>query len=465
VATLGPATTSEEMIAGLARAGASVLRINMAHGTLEEHAVQVERIRRISRELKLPLAIHVDLAGPKIRLGELPGGAMDLRAGQQIRLARTATPGANYELSTTYPSLVDELDVGDRVLLADATVSLLVDEKKPDYVVCEVVNPGLVRSRQGVNLPGAKLSLKALGEADRRAAQWAIEVGADFVGLSFVRSPSDVLELKKLLREGGSRARVIAKIEKPEALAQLAEVVAAADGVMVARGDLGAEIDLAEVPLAQKRIIAECNRQQRPVIVATQMLESMQGSKWPTRAEVADVANAVLDGCDACMLSAETAIGQFPCEAVAIMQRVALATEARFRDLPPPPPPEGAIDGVKQITQAVVLGAERIARQLDAKLLVVVSRSGATALAISKRRGFTPVIGLSGDDVTMRQMCLYWGVIPLAGAPVDDLRAAKAYVHEWTAQSDLLKPGDCVVLVAGTGVTSGSHNLVEVHQV
>lgn len=465
VATLGPATTSEVMIAGLAKAGASVLRINMAHGTLEEHSIQVQRIRQISRTLGLPLAIHVDLAGPKIRLGELPGGEMDLLAGQQVRLARTPTPGATYELSTTYAPLVDELSVGDRVMLADATVGLVVDEKKPDYVVCEVTNPGLIRSRQGVNLPGVKLSLKALGEADRPAVQWAITEKADYVGLSFVRSPADVLELKKLLRDGGSRARVIAKIEKPEALAQLAEIVTAADGVMVARGDLGAEIDLAEVPLAQKRIIAECNRQQRPVIVATQMLESMQRSRWPTRAEVTDVANAVLDGCDACMLSGETAIGQYPCESVALMQRVALATEARFRELPPPPSPQGIVDGVKRITQAVVLGAERIARELSAHLLVVVSRSGATALAMSKRRGFTPVIGLSGDEVTLRQMCLYWGVIPLAGAPVDDLAATKTYVHQWATKAGLLATGDFVVLVAGTGVASGSHNLVEVHHV
>ena len=465
VATLGPASSSEEMIAGLAKAGVSVFRINMAHGTFEEHSAQVQHIRQVSRTLGMALGIHVDLAGPKIRLGELAGGEMDLAAGQEIRIARIPTPGRTDELTTTYLPLVDELCVGDRVMLADATVGLVVESQGDGFDICRVTNPGLIRSRQGVNLPGAKLSLKALGEADRRAAKWAIEAGVDFVGLSFVRSPADVLELKQLLRDGGSRARVIAKIEKPEALVQLAEIVAAADGVMVARGDLGAEIDLAEVPLAQKRIIAECNRQQRPVIVATQMLESMQRSRWPTRAEVADVANAVLDGCDACMLSGETAIGQYPCEAVAIMNRVALATEARFRELPSPPHPEGTADGVKHITHAVVLGAERIARQLSAKLLVVVSRSGATALAMSKRRGYTPVVGLSGDEVTLRQMCLFWGVTPLSGAPVDDLAATKDYVHGWAARGGLIATGDCVVLVAGTGVATGSHNLVEVHQV
>jgi pyruvate kinase len=272
------------------------------------------------------------------------------------------------------------------------------------------------------------------------------------------------MELKELLHEGRSRARVIAKIEKPEALTQLDGIVAAADGVMVARGDLGAEIDLAEVPLAQKRIIAECNRRQRPVIVATQMPETMQRSRWPTRAEVADVANAVLDGCDACMLSGETAIGMYPCEAVAIMTRVALATEGRLRELPPPPNPEGSIDGVKQISQAVVLGAARIARLLDAHLMVVVTRSGATALAMSKRRSFTPAVGVSEDETTLRQMSLYWGVTPLSG-PLDNLSAVKELVHQWGAKEGLIAAGDPIVLVAGTGITAGSHNLLEVHQV
>jgi pyruvate kinase len=465
VATLGPASSGEEMIGELARAGVDVFRLNMAHGKLDGHTAVVERIRRVSRTLGTPLGIHADLAGPKIRLGEIPVDELELAAGQEIRFVRAATPGRSAELTTSYAPLLDELAVGDRVMLADATVALVVEARSKDCLTCRVTNPGPIRSHQGVNLPGAKLSIKTLSEADHQAVRWAIDTGVDFVGLSFVRSVADVLELKQLLCHGGSRARVIAKIEKPEALAQLEEIIAASDGAMVARGDLGAEIDLAEVPLAQKRIIAECNRQQRPVIVATQMLESMQKSRWPTRAEVADVANAVLDGCDACMLSGETAIGQYPREAVAMMHRVALATEAQFRVLPPPPSPAGVAEGVQHITQAVVLGVERIARELNASLIVVVSCSGATALAMSKRRSFTPVIGLSDDEATLRQMCLFWGVTPLAGAPTNNLVEAKTFVDKWATSHGYAAAGDCVVLVAGTGVAAAAHNLVEVHRV
>jgi pyruvate kinase len=409
--------------------------------------------------------VLVDLAGPKIRLGELPGGAIECMAGEEFRFVRGAEAGQANDLTTTYEPLVDELKVGDNVMLADGTVSMVVVNKKKDSACCRVVQPGLVRSRQGLNLPGVQLSAPALDEIDRQNAVWAAENEIDFVGLSFVRHPRDVTELKSLLRARGSSARVIAKIEKQEALDHLEGIISEADGIMVARGDLGVEIDVAQMPVVQKRIVATCHEHQKPVIIATQMLDSMQHSRRPTRAEVTDVANAILDGGDACMLSGETAIGQFPREAVEMMNQVALATEELFHDNVPQPPGNFRAEGLHPITSAVVYGAGHIAAEIDARLMVVASHSGASALALSKQRTYVQTVGISDSPQTLRQMCLYWGVIPLVGIPTGSNQQMLDAVTAWGLQDGSLESGDHVVLVAGVGLHGGSHDLVVVHRV
>jgi pyruvate kinase len=310
-----------------------------------------------------------------------------------------------------------------------------------------------------------------LGPIDRDNAVWAARNGIDFVGLSFVRSADDVRQLKSILAAEKSSAQVIAKIEKPEALEHLDEIIEAADGVMVARGDLGVETDIAQVALVQKHIVAACNRRRKPVIIATQMLDSMQHSSLPTRAEVTDVANAILDGADATMLSGETAIGEYPLEAVAMMHRIAAATEPMIRGRHPASTGNADNTAVKTtgssvgpITQAIVDAAGDIAEQLDAKLVIVASSSGATALAMAKNRHFVPTVGVSDSEATLRRMCLYWGVFPLAGAPVGKTAALLEFVTQMGRQRGYLEPHDRVVLVAGTGLTTSRHNAIVVHQ-
>ncbi|QDU93840.1 Pyruvate kinase [Lignipirellula cremea] len=312
------------------------------------------------------------------------------------------------------PPLVDELQRGDRVLLSDGAVGMRVVEKRPDAAVCQVDGAGTIRTRQGINLPGVKLSTPAMSEEDLAHALWAAQAGVDFVSLSFVRTPEEIEQLKALLLDEGSSALAIAKIEKAEAVENLEAIVRASGGVMVARGDLGVEIDVAEMPVVQKRIIQMCQKYIRPVIVATQMLESMQHSKRPTRAEATDVANAVYDGADACMLSGETAVGEYPCEVVDMMRRIIYSTEKALRHAPPQASSAPDAAGVHPITAAVVDGAVRIARQADARMLVVATVSGATARVISKQRAYFPSIGISTSDATLQRMSLYWGIIPCA---------------------------------------------------
>lgn len=466
VATVGPACRQPDQLTELIKAGADVFRVNMAHGTRVEHEETLGHIRAVSSKLDRPIAVLIDLAGPKLRLGELAGGQVECRADSVIRLVRGATTNAPDTLVSTYDKMVDELDPGDRVLLVDGTVSLVVLEKSADEVRLRVTQPGTVGNRQGINLPGVKLSLPAMSDVDRDNAIWAARVGIDYVSLSFVRKPDEVLDLKALLRAHGSSAKVVAKIEKPEALTVLEEVVSAADAVMVARGDLGVEMDVAEMPVIQKRIIGVCNRLQKPVIVATQMLDSMQRSNHPTRAEVTDVANAILDGCDACMLSGETAAGLYPRAAVEMMNRVALKTEELLKGRPHLEAPTVLPTDLKPITQAVVYGAGHLAQQIKASLLVVASHSGATALAVSKQRSVIPIVGISDQDQTLRQMCLFWGVIPLRGLPTESSAQLLAEVEKWGLNRGLISRGDFLVLVAG-GVTSGSigHNMIRVYNV
>ncbi len=463
VATVGPACRKPEQLAALVVAGVDVFRLNMAHASLEEHGQTLAAIRAVSDELRRPIAVLVDLAGPKIRLGELPGDLLELPLDAEVHFVRGERPRQPGDLVTTYEPLVDELQVGNSVMLADGTVSLVVIEKGADFARCRVTQPGQVRSRQGLNLPGVKLSAPALNETDRANAAWAADNGIDFVGLSFVRQPGDVRELKNLLRGRKSSARVIAKIEKQEAIDQLDAIISEADGIMVARGDLGVEIDVAQMPVVQKRIVATCHEHQKPVIIATQMLDSMQHSRRPTRAEVTDVANAILDGGDACMLSGETAIGEYPRESVAMMNQVALATEEMFRDHVPQPPGNFRAEGLHPITSAVVYGAGHIACEIDARLIVVASHSGATALALSKQRGYVPTVGISDSPHALRQMCLYWGVIPLANITTGSSREILDAVTAWGVVDGTLRSGDHIVLIAGTGLYAGSHNQIMVH--
>ena len=494
IATVGPACRDEATLRSLVEAGVAVFRLNMAHGSIPEHQESLDCIRRVSAILDRPVGVLTDLAGPKIRLGELPGGAVECVAGAEFRFIRGSETQKSDELVTTYALLIDEIAVGDSVMLADGTISLVVEERGPDWARCRVVQPGLIRSRQGVNLPGVKLSVPAISQADWQHAEWAASAGADFVSLSFVRSAVEVNLLKELLRTRGSQARVVAKIEKREALDNLESIVEVADAVMVARGDLGVEIDVASMPIVQKQIIRVCQRYQKPVIVATQMLDSMQHSRRPTRAETTDVANAILDGADACMLSGETAIGEHPRLAVEMMRRIASATEQHYladrrqglladrrqglhdhlsgtRSVVGDPAqeflpaPEFLMQGLHPITQAVVDGASRIAAELDAKLVVVASKSGVTAIARSKRRGAVPTVGVSDNVATLRQMSLYWGVTPLAADAGSDVNALLEHVTAWGLREGRLIRGDRILLVAGIGFGTGGHNMALVHEV
>jgi pyruvate kinase len=461
---VGPACGDVEGLTELIRAGVDVFRVNTAHGDRTEHQRRVDEIREASRLAGRLVAILVDLAGPKIRLGELPGGSYECVTGEEVRFVRGEESQAAGELTATYEPLIDELQAGDQVVLADGTVQLRVESVDDNSAVCRIVQGGLVRSRQGVNLPGVRLSVPTLGPRDRDNALWAIEAGVDFISLSFVRTADDVRQLNALVRGEESAAQTIAKIEKPEAVDNLDEIVQVADGIMVARGDLGVEIDIAQVPVVQKKIIAACRRYSKPVIIATQMLDSMQRSRLPTRAEATDVANAILDGADACMLSGETAIGRYPRESVEMMERIALATEQLLRDREPLPETTGGEVAENEITERTTLAAGRLAEQLHARTIVVSSATGQTALRVAKKRHLVPTVGVSDSQATLRRMCLYWGLFPVADAPTHDNQHLLKFIVDRGRADGYLSSGDRVVLVSGTGMSASRHNMIAVYE-
>ena len=459
LATVGPASQTPEVLVELIKAGADIFRLNMAHGKQADHEAAIANIRKISDEMEVPVGILVDLAGPKIRLGKLLNEPIHLVNDEVIRFVRGSQSKAPDELTCLYEPLIDEVKVGDAIVLADGIARLEVTAKSADELTCKVVDGGSIRSRQGVNLPGTTLSVPALGAIDIKKAIWASEQDVDFVSLSFVSRAADITQLKKVLADNNSHALAISKIEKAEALDNLDEIVMASDGIMVARGDLGVEIDIAQTPATQKRIIKCCLRYRKPVIVATQMLESMHTSKTPTRAEVSDVANAILDGADVCMLSGETAVGQYPVDAVKMMNRIAMETEKTFL---------GATSQVTayerntdwDFSDAVVYGSAQIAKRLNAELVVFANRSTKATVIKSKQRDYIPVLGVTEDPKCYREMSLYWGVIPtLTGRPIKEIKV-RQYVDDWIKAYTRFESGTPFVIVTDIEVINGVQDSV-----
>lgn len=464
VATLGPASNSQAKITELIEAGVDVFRLNMAHSKGPALSDTVKLIRQCSDETGRPTGILVDLAGPKIRLGTLMEDPYECRVGETITFIRGEQSSRPDQFTCTYHRLLDEVEIGDTIMLTDGIVRLVVIDKDKDTAQCRIVDGGTIRSRQGVNLPGVKLSVEAMSEEDKANAIWAAEQGADFVSLSFVRQAEDVIKLKQLLADHNSTAMVIAKIEKREALDNLEAIVAATDGVMVARGDLGVEIEIEKTPLAQKLIIRSCQTHGKPVIVATQMLESMHHSKRPTRAEVTDVANAILDGADACMLSGETAIGEFPREAVEMMQRIMRETEQLLRGRKSRLSNQ-EIESDTVVTQAVVYGAAQIAQRIDAKMVVISTASGDAALVKSKQRDFIPTIALTDREDVLRKMCLFWGISPLPCDSLQNIETIRDKVDQIARQDPSIQAGDHAVFVIDSHANPGKHDTVMVSQI
>ncbi|MDG3002545.1 pyruvate kinase [Paludisphaera mucosa] len=485
VATLGPASRDPAMLRRLVEAGVDVFRLNFSHGTHDEHSATFRDIQDVSREMGRQVAVLQDLCGPKIRLGTIAGDVVACDLDSEFVLTTHPTSADDpHQLTCTYKELADDLEVGQAVLFADGTVGMTVQEKKPGWARMKVTLPGRIRSNQGINVPGAALSVSALTPKDLADLEWTAKHEVSYVGLSFVRHAADVTRLRAELEARGSRARIIAKIEKPQAVANLDSIVAEADGVMVARGDLGVEIDVAKVPAVQKKIIETCHKARVPVITATQMLNSMESSSRPTRAEASDVFNAVLDGSDAVMLSGETAIGSYPVEAVSIMSQIAHEAEGLlFSRIESgvgswpmtaetcancPCGPTGAVSRAGQvlpITEAVVEAASHVAAKLRAALMVVATHSGRTALALSKQRTATPTLALTDDEEVARSMALYWGVTPLHIPELFDTGQVLAFADEWCRRHDLIDTGDRLVVVRGVIPDNPSHNAILVHEV
>lgn len=457
VCTLGPAVDDGAGVAGLAAAGMDVARLNYSHGTHEEHARRAESVRAASRSSRRPIALLMDLCGPKIRTGR--GGPAEVVTGGEIRLfaGSDSTPG---EIAVGYDTLCDDLEVGDPILLGDGDVQLQVTRKDGDRLVCTATHGGALRSRMGVNLPSSRVRLGAFTDKDLGDLAHGLSIGVDYVALSFVRSEAEVVALRKHIEARGKRTPIVAKIETPQALARLDAIVDAADAVMVARGDLGLELPPETVPTLQKRILAACREQQKPAIVATEMLQSMVHSPRPTRAEASDVANAVFDGADALMLSAETASGDHPLLACKMMDRIIRDAETSPFYHPPASPPGATA------AEAIALSAREVAERIGARLVVALTQSGSSARLVSKARPRVPVLAVSPEDETLRRLALYWGVVPRHLPRSNDLDQLIDRVCEYLVRAGLADKGDRYVVVYGAPLgVQGSTNALRVEVV
>jgi pyruvate kinase len=465
VATVGPAISTPEMMRAVIEAGATTLRLNFSHGTHEDHKRSIRLIRQLSYELNQPVAILQDLQGPKIRLGKFANGPITLAKGDSFTLTSQDVPGTQTISSVTYPPLAEEVPNGATILLDDGRVEMKVEsvDLAKRELHCRVVVGGTLSNAKGVNFPGVYLSIKALTDKDKRDLAFGLDQGVDWVALSFVRNPGDVLEIKELIAAAGKTIPVIAKIEKHEAIEQMDDILRLCDGVMVARGDLGVELPAEDVPMLQKRLIATANRLGIPVITATQMLDSMVNSPRPTRAEISDVANAILDGTDAVMLSNEAAVGNYPVEAVATMARIAERIDQE-RQLWPNWMHETSAE--RSIPNAISAAVGQIALQLGAKAILSLTKTGATARNVSKFRPNIPILAITPHVEIARQLQLVWGVQPLLVLNLPSVQQTFQASINAAQEKGYVKEGDLVVMTAGTlQNVSGSTDLIKVELV
>jgi pyruvate kinase len=464
VCTLGPASGDEATIRAFVEAGMAVARINFSHGEYETHAQRIDTVRRVAGEMGRAVAVMADLQGPKLRVGRLPEQGMPLVEGQTVTLIDAEASDEPGIIALPHPEVLHDVERGERILLDDGLLELRVIDRSEERVQAQVVAGGVLKSRKGLSLPHTSIKMPSVTDKDKADAAFALEQQVDYFALSFVRCAEDVQQLRTWLDEHGAQTPIIAKIEKPEALDCIEEIVAVSEGVMVARGDLGVEAPAEEVPIAQKRIIRACNKASKPVITATQMLDSMIRNPRPTRAEASDVANAILDGSDAVMLSGETAVGRYPLEAVRTMARIAAVTE---RSMPYAEWLQRTfLVTSRSISDAISQVACEIAAELGAKAIITSTTSGETAQQVACHRPATAIVAPTPILATHRQLALVWGVEPLLVDQFTDTDAMMVTVVEAARSQGVVQDGDLVVITAGVPLGgAGLTNMVKVHRV
>ena len=458
---MGPAVESSEKVRELIAAGMNMARLNLSHGSYEEHQARLDMVRIAALEHGQAVAILVDLQGPKIRLARFADGPHELFRGDIFTITTDEVEGTKERVGTTYKGLPGDCKAGDRILIDDGKVTVEVVEVKGNDVITKVIEPGMVSNNKGINLPGVAVSVPALSEKDMDDLRWGLNAGADFIALSFVRSADDIIGVHKIMDEVGIRVPVIAKIEKPQAVANIEGIIDAFDGIMVARGDLGVELPIEDVPLVQKRCVELARESAKPVIVATQMLDSMITNSRPTRAEATDCANAVLDGADALMLSGETSVGEFPIEAVQTMARIIEKTE------------EGGLDRIHPLLHAprtkggaITRAAAEVGETMNAKFLVAFTKSGDSARRMARLRSRIPILAVTPDAGTYNRMALTWGVESMLAPIVSTTDEMVKQIDAVLLDSGRAQSGEFVMIVAGSppGIP-GSTNAMRVHRV
>ena len=482
ICTIGPASDSRDTVENLIRAGMNVARLNFSHGNHDVHRANYQLVREKAAALDKNVAIMMDLQGPKIRTGPLKDNTfVELFNDHDFIITTEPCAGNAQRVSTTYSNLVHDVNPGDRILISDGSLEVRVKELRPSEVHCTVVRGGMLGQHKGINLPGVRITESSLTSKDREDLDFGLELGVDYVALSFVRSPDDIRELRDIIEAAGASTGIIAKIERPEALECFEDIVLLCDAVMVARGDLGVEVDFEEVPIIQKRLIIQCNEMGVPVITATQMLESMINHPRPTRAEVSDVNSAILDGSDAVMLSGETAAGNYPVEACAVMAKIAFKTDHSMVSMPQEERwaqrrmvEEKLRDRrrsrkqvrIDSFADALGLAVCRLAEMLDIKRIVCFTKTGYSALAIARQRPASRITAITNSESTLRKCALVWGLSALKTEDFDRVDELSVRVEKLLLEQGLVSEGETIVIVAGSPMTVGGRtNLMELHTI